>query len=226
MPLDELAEDQTELSVIPPELKNIWNKQLYRYISSKHCTFGNRTSHQSFCIRIKTNKQIDPWQLGSFAHHSGGIPNDCHIIQEGVKVKLAFISNVADTTCNRDLSLDLEQYFNDKLVREKQLDFTERASKNPLLLDAGNPYFTQPIKINVLPGVLEEVHEGELHQAQVSWIYCGRSWVKKIAQFIKALNDEVYDKDEDDTPTSKLRIANRSILITVDGDISVLHKWI
>ena len=228
LPLDELAEDQSEIHTIPTELKSIWNKLLYRHISSKHCTFGNRTTHQSFRIQIKTTKQIDPWQLGNFAHHTWGIPNDCHImpdrIQEGVKVKLAFISNVADTTCNRDLSLDLEQHFNDMLVREKQLAFTERVSKNPKLLDAGNPDFTRPIKINVLPGVLEEVQDGELHQAQVSWIYCGRSWVKKIAKFISDMNDEVFSKDDDDTPTSKLRIANRNIMITVDGELSIAHK--
>ena len=228
LPLDEQAEDQTELTEISPEIKNIWNKNLYQYISSKHCTFRNRTTHQSFCIRLKTDKQIDPWQLGNFAHHTWGIPNDCHImpdrIQEGVKVKLAFISNVADTTCNQDLLLDLEQYFNDRLVREKQLAFTERASKNSSLLNKGNPYFTRPIKINVLPGVLEEVHNGELHQAQVLWIYCGRSWVKKIATFISELNTEIYEKDDDDTPTSKLRIAYRNIIITVDGDISADTK--
>ena len=145
-------------------------------------------------------------------------------IQEGVKVKLAFISNVADTTSNRDLSLDLEQFFNDKLVCEKQLSFNERAKQNPALLDAGNPYFTCPIKINVLPGVLEEVHDGQLHQAQVSWIYCGRSWVKKIAKFISDLNEDLYSKDDDTTSTSTLRIANRNIMITVDGEISVDHK--
>ena len=48
LPLDELAEDQSEIHTIPTELKSIWNKLLYRHISSKHCTFGNRTSHQSF----------------------------------------------------------------------------------------------------------------------------------------------------------------------------------
>ena len=55
---------------------------------------------------------------------------------------MAFISNVADTTCNRDLSLDLEHFFNDNLVREKQLPFTERAAKKPALLDTRNPDFT------------------------------------------------------------------------------------
>ena len=52
LPIDELAEDQTELKTIPPDLPSIWNKQLFPYINSKHCTYGNRATHQSFGIRV------------------------------------------------------------------------------------------------------------------------------------------------------------------------------
>ena len=228
LPLDELAEDQTPLTEIPQELKSIWNKALYRYISSKHCTFGNQFTHQSLRIRLKTDKQIDPWQLGNYAHHTWGIPNGCHImpdrIQEGVKAKIAFVSNVADTTNNRDLSLDLELALNDKLVQEKELAFTKRASKDPSLLEKGNPDFTRPIRINVLPGLLEMAHNGQVHQAQVSWIYCGRQWVRKVIQFLNQLNQDVYENDDKGAPPSQLRIADRNIMITIDRGLSVAHR--
>ena len=114
VPVDEQAEDQTPLREIQ-QAPSIWKKELQPYINCKNCTFGSKYT-QSLQIRIKTVKYSDPYQLGKWIQENWASPIESNVfhdrIQEGRKVRIAYIINTADTTNYRELQVDLERHLN------------------------------------------------------------------------------------------------------------------
>ena len=100
-------------------------------------------------------------------------------IQEGVKVQVACITNVADTTNYRGLQIDLERKVNEELlILKHQSEETSTAPSNQAF---------QSIKVSVYPGILEHVKNAMVFQAQVGWVYVGKS---KVGITMEILNTD------------------------------------
>ena len=78
------------------------------------------------------------------------------------------------------------------------------------------------MKIATLPGVLEETAGTTIHQAPVTWIYCGRFWEKYVIKYLRKLNKKVSEQEED-SPPENFRLLERNIFINVDLNMDPSH---
>ena len=94
----------------------------YNHINYKNCTFGSKYT-QSLQIWIKTVKYSNPYQLGKWIQENWADPIGSNVfhdrIQEGKKVRIAYIINTADTTNYRELQVDLERHLNNLYIKQK-----------------------------------------------------------------------------------------------------------
>ena len=119
---------------------SIWRKDLRPYINCNNCHFGNEKS-VSFCLQISTESKANSYTIGSWVQENWATAIKANVfhdsIQEGGKIQVACLSNIADITQYRDLQLNVEAYINEeylaihnKHVQERLQNITSDTEKN------------------------------------------------------------------------------------------------
>ena len=119
---------------------SIWRKDLRPYINCNNCHFGNQKP-VSFCLRISTESKANSYTIGSWVQENWATAIKANVfhdsIQEGGKIQVACLSNIADITQYRDLQLNVEAYINEeylaihnKHVQERLQNITSDTEKN------------------------------------------------------------------------------------------------
>ena len=108
---------------------SIWRKDLRPYICCNNCHFGNQNA-VSFQIRIKTESKASSYAIGSWVQENWANAIKANVfhdpIQEGVKVQIACLTNVVDTTQYRDLQINVESYINEEYLKLHTKSVEER----------------------------------------------------------------------------------------------------